>query len=121
MSLTHILWSIIVGFVIVSLSMFSAVVDNIREFGTLKALGVTMWDLSTLLFVQSVAYAILGSIIGLALVARVAGFIRSAKLALNMPPQLTLGTVVIMILMCAFASSLALLRLRKVEPAMVFR
>ena len=118
---TSTVFGLIVGFVIVSLSMFSAVVDNIREFGTLKAIGVTNSDLSMLLFVQSVAYALLGSLVGLSLVAQMAKGIRSAKLALNTPPQLTLGTVAIMIVMCVFASSLALLRLRKVEPAMVFR
>lgn len=74
-----------------------------------------------LLFVQSVLYGVLGSIIGLFLVSRMAIGIRSAKLALNLPPQLTIGTVVVMVFMCVMASGLALLRLRKVEPAMVFR
>ncbi len=118
---TSTLFGLIVGFVIVSLSMFSSVVDNIREFGTLKAVGVTNWDLTMLLFVQSVAYGLLGSLVGLALVSQMAKGIRSAKLALNLPPWLTLATVLTMILMCVFASSLALMRLRKVEPAMVFR
>jgi putative ABC transport system permease protein len=118
---TSTVFGLVVGFVIVSLSMFSSVVDNIREFGTLKAIGATTFDLAILLFVQSVLYGVLGSIVGLFLVSRMALGIRSAKLALNLPPQLTFGTVVVMVLMCIMASSLALLRIRKVEPAMVFR
>jgi putative ABC transport system permease protein len=118
---TSTVFGLVVGFVIVSLSMFSAVVDNIREFGTLKAIGATTFDLAILLFVQSVLYGVLGSIVGLFLVSRMALGIRSAKLALNLPPQLTFGTVVVMVFMCIMASSLALLRIRKVEPAMVFR
>lgn len=118
---TSTLFGLIVGFVIVSLSMFSSVVDNIREFGTLKAIGAKTSDLAMLLFVQSVIYGVLGSVIGLFLVSRMAAGIRSAKLALNLPPQLTGGTVLVMVLMCIMASSLALLRIRKVEPAMVFR
>ncbi len=118
---TSTVFGLVVGFVIVSLSMFSAVVDNIREFGTLKAIGATTFDLAILLFVQSVLYGVLGSAIGLFLVSRMALGIRSAKLALNLPPQLTFGTVVVMVTMCVMASSLALLRIRKVEPAMVFR
>jgi putative ABC transport system permease protein len=114
-------FGLIVGFVIVGLSMFSAVVDNVREFGTLKAIGCNNIDLALLLFVQSVAYALIGSLIGLALVTRVSLGIRSAKLALVIPPWLTLSTVGAMIVLCAFASMLALLRIRKVEPAMVFR
>jgi putative ABC transport system permease protein len=112
---------VIVGFVIVSLSMFSAVVDNIREFGTLKALGATNVDLGLLLFVQSVIYGLVGSVFGLAAVSQMAKGIRSAKLTLIMPPWLTFGTIGFMVLLCCFASSLALIRLRKVEPAMVFR
>jgi len=118
---TSTLFGLIVGFVIVSLSMFSSVVDNIREFGTLKAIGATNLDLMMLLFVQAVTFGALGSIVGLALVSQMAKGIRSAKLALSLPPVMTIGTAVLMILLCVFASSLALLRLRRVEPAMVFR
>lgn len=118
---TSTVFGLVVGFVIVSLSMFSSVVDNIREFGTLKAIGATTFDLAILLFVQSVLYGVMGSVIGLFLVTRMAVGIRSAKLALNLPPQLTFGTIFVMVMMCVMASSLALLRIRKVEPAMVFR
>ncbi len=118
---TSTVFGLIVGFVIVSLSMFSAVVDNIREFGTLKAIGATNLDLMMLLFVQAVMFGVLGSVVGLALVSQMAKGIRSAKLALNLPPIMTFGTGVLMVLLCVFASSLALIRLRRVEPAMVFR
>ena len=84
-------------------------------------MGSTNWDLAKLLVVQSIAYALLGSLIGLALVTQVAGAIRSPKLAVLLPSEMLIGMVVIMVLMCTFASSLALLRLRKVEPAMVFK
>ncbi len=118
---TSTLFGLIVGFVIVALSMFSGVVDNVREFGTLKAIGATNGDLAKLLFVQSVTYGIMGSLVGLAVVTRVAEAMRSAKLALQMPPVMYAGTTVLMVLLCLFASLLALYRLRKVEPAMVFR
>jgi putative ABC transport system permease protein len=115
------LFGVIVGFVIVALSMFSSVIDRLREFGTLKAVGATNGDLAVLLFGQSVAYAWIGSLVGLFLVARMAAAMRSPKLTLLFPPALTIGTVVGMTLICIFASTLALLRIRKVEPAMVFR
>jgi putative ABC transport system permease protein len=118
---TSTLFGLIVGFVIVALSMFSAVVDNLREFGTLKAIGATTWDLAKLLLVQSVAYALLGTLIGLAVVTRIAEGIRSPKLAVILPPELLVGTTVLMVLLCITASSLALLRIRNIEPAMVFR
>ncbi len=118
---TSTVFALIVGFVIVSLSMFSAVVDNIREFGTLKAIGATNGDLAKIVVTQSITFALMGSLIGLALITRIAAAIRSPKLAVQLPPQMLLGTTVVMVLMCVAASSLAVLRLRKVEPGMVFR
>jgi len=118
---TSTFFGLLVGLVIVSLTMFSSVIDNIREFGTLKALGCRTRDLGILLLVQSVVYGIVGSIAGLALVSRVAEGIRSPKMALVLPHILSIATVALMILLCAVASLLALLRIRKVEPAMVFR
>ncbi len=115
------LFGLIVGFVIVSLSMFSAVVDNLREFGTLKAIGTTTADLAKLLFVQSVTYALMGSFIGLAVVSNVANLIRTPRLALVLLPQTFGGTFVVMTGLCVLASSLALIRLHRLEPAMVFR
>lgn len=118
---TSALFGLLIGFVIVSLSMFSAVLDNVREFGTLKAIGATTRDLARLLVVQAVTYALVGSLLGLSLVTFVAGKIRSPQLAVFLPAELLIGTTIVMVGMCVLASSLALLRLRKVEPGMVFR
>ncbi|HVY44823.1 MAG TPA: ABC transporter permease, partial [Minicystis sp.] len=114
-------FGLLIGFVIVALTTFSAVIDNIREFGTLKAVGATTWDLAKLLFAQAVAYALLGTLVGLALVTQIAGAIRSPTFAMVITPELALGTTVVMIGLCVLASSFALVRLRKLEPAMVFR
>jgi putative ABC transport system permease protein len=112
---------LLVGFVMVALTMFSAVLDNLREFGTLKALGASTFDLMRLLWMQAALYGALGAFVGVALVSQVASAARSAQLAMQMPPQLLLGTLVTAIVMCILASSLAALRVRAVEPAMVFR
>jgi len=118
---TSTVFGLVIGFVIVALTTFSAVVDNIREFGTLKAIGATNWDLAKLLLAQSVAYALLGSLIGLAVVTRISDAIRSPKFAIVLPPALAGATVLAMLVLCTLASSFALIRLRKLEPAMVFR
>ena len=60
-------------------------------------------------------------LLGLALVSRIAEGIRSANLALILPPWIYLGTFAVMTLMCIAASSLALIRVRRVEPGLVFR
>jgi putative ABC transport system permease protein len=118
---TSTIFGLVIGFVIVSLTTFSAVVDNIREFGTLKAIGATTWDLAKLLFAQAVAYALLGSLIGIALITQLASAVRSPNFGIVVSYQLALGTTAVMVVLCLVASSFALLRLRKLEPAMVFR
>jgi putative ABC transport system permease protein len=118
---TSTLFAVIVGFVIVALSMFSAVVDNVREFGTLKAMGSTNTDLALLLWTQSLLYAFLGTTFGLFLVTRMAEGIRSANLSLILPWWMWAGSYAFMAVLCVFASTLALVRVRNVEPGMVFR
>jgi putative ABC transport system permease protein len=118
---TSTMFGLVIGFVIVALSMFSSVVDNLREFGTLKAIGATNTDLMILLFTQAIAVALLGSMLGLALVSEIAILIRNPRLAVLLPSWLMAGSAALMVVICVVASSLALLRIRRVEPAMVFR
>jgi putative ABC transport system permease protein len=114
-------FAVLVGFIIVSLSMFSSVVDNLREFGTLKAIGSRTRDLALLLAVQSLFFGAMGSLIGLSLVTRMAAGIRSPNLTMQTPGLLFAITFVVMILLCGMASGLALWRVKNVEPGMVFR
>lgn len=112
---------LLVGFAIVSLTMFTSVLENLREFGTLKAIGATTLDLAKLLFVQSILFATVGSIAGVALLCAIVWLGRSARYNLVLDPLLVAGTVVAIFVLCVLASSLAVARLRKLEPAMVFR
>jgi putative ABC transport system permease protein len=118
---TSTVFGLLVGFVIVGLTMFSGVVDNLREFGMLKAIGATTLDLALLLLVQALFYGLAGSGLGLLLVGGLARGLRSPELSLVLPPWLVLGTPAVMLAVCVAASSLALFRLRGLEPAMVFR
>ena len=114
-------FGLIIGFIIVALSMFSSVIDNLREFGTLKAIGCTNLDLTALLLVQSVSYALLGTLVGLGLVSGMTEGIRSPQLVPIVPLPLYVITPIVMIGICISAASLALFRIRKLEPGMVFR
>jgi len=114
-------FGLLIGFIIVALSMFSSVLDNLKELGTLKAIGVSNGALGRMLVVQSVVYALLGSFIGLGLVGFAAEGIRSASLQMIVPLQLVLLTPAVMTTLCVLASFLALRRVRRLEPGMVFR
>jgi putative ABC transport system permease protein len=112
---------LLVGLITVALSMFSSVIDNLRQFGTLKAVGASNADLARLLFVQAVIYGLLGSLMGLGAVATMVSAMRNPLLTPIVPLHAYGITVVTMVMVCLLASVLALVRLRKLEPAMVFR
>jgi putative ABC transport system permease protein len=114
-------FGLIVGFVIVALSMFSSVIDNLREFGTLKAIGARNIDLALLIVGQAITYALLGSLIGIALVGLLAEAIRSPQLVPIVPLPLVAAVPLVMVLVCTAASILAMVRIRSLEPGMVFR
>jgi putative ABC transport system permease protein len=118
---TSTIMGLLVGLITVALSMFSSVVDNMRQFGTLKAIGTTNVGLGLLLFVQAVVYGLVGSVMGLGMVASMVQGMRNPQLTPILPMEAFGITVVLMVGVCIAASVLALLRLRKLEPAMVFR
>jgi putative ABC transport system permease protein len=114
-------FGLVIGFFIVALLMFSSVLDNLREFGTLKAIGCTNRDLTRLILTQSILYALIGSFIGLSLITTLAQKISSAQFFMIVPMPLVFIVPAVMLAMCLTASTLALLRIRSLEPAMVFR
>ncbi len=118
---TSALLGIIVALAIVSLTMLSAVLDNIREFGTFKAIGATNRDIMKILVIHSLLVAAMGSVIGVVLVSVMAQSARSPQLMLPVSPWVLGATIVVLTLVSILASGLALARIRKLEPAMVFR
>jgi putative ABC transport system permease protein len=118
---TSTIFALVVGVVIVSLTMFSWVTDNLRQFGTLKALGCENRDLSRLVLVQAVTYGLVGSFVGLGVATWLAELVRSPQLSVVIPAWLILITPAVMVALCMVASSLALGRIRRLEPGMVFR
>jgi putative ABC transport system permease protein len=114
-------FGVVIGFIIVSLSIFSAVSDNLREFGTLKAVGARGFDLALLLLAQAVCYGVLGATLGLGTVSAIAKLISSGKMLILIEPWMIAATFVLMTGMCCVASLISLIRLWKVEPGMVFR
>ena len=78
-------------------------------------------DLARLLFVQAVLYGLLGTLIGLGMVSGMVAGMRNPQLTPVLPVEAFGISFAVMVGVCVMASVLALLRLRKLEPAMVFR
>ena len=59
--------SIIVGFLVVTMTMYAAVLERTREIGILKALGAHPWDVLGILVRETLMLALVGWIIGIGL------------------------------------------------------
>jgi putative ABC transport system permease protein len=59
--------SVVVGFLVVFLSLYTAVLERTREIGILKSLGATPSFVIGLLFRETIALSIVGSIVGVGL------------------------------------------------------
>lgn len=102
---------LLVGLITVALSMFSSVIDNLRQFGTLKAIGCTNGDLARLLVVQALVYGVVGSVLGLGMVAGMVQGMRNPQLTPIVPNIALVITVGVMVAVCLMASVLALLQI----------
>jgi putative ABC transport system permease protein len=113
----------IVGVAIVGLTFSLFIRDNIKQFGALKAIGVSNAAIRGMVATQSGFVALIGYSIGIFLTAL---FFASASkadvfLGFYMPWEIPLITAAIVLVMIFFTGLLALRPVLKLEPAEVFR
>ncbi len=112
---------LLVGVVVVAQTIYSATVDHIKEYGTLKAMGATNYYLYRVIIVQ----ALTAGVIGYALAIGLSLFISFGSLqgttAIIIPWQLAIGLFGLTMLMCVAASVVSINKVTRLDPAMVFK
>ncbi|MEO6035184.1 MAG: ABC transporter permease, partial [Verrucomicrobiota bacterium] len=119
---TTILLGFIVGVAIAGQTFYSFILENLRNIGALKAMGASDWLLTRMVLLQSFTVGLIGYGMGIGLTV-LFGLLVLKK---GMPPfalpyQLPLFTLIVIMFICAFAAVLGILKIRKLEPAIVFR
>lgn len=112
---------LLVGGVIVSQTLFAMTVEKLPEFGVLKAMGASMRELALIVLHQGMLCGLLGLLVGLGISVSIGNLASSAGTAVLIPWPLISGVTVLTVLLCTGASLLSIMRLRRVEPAAVFR
>ena len=115
------LLGLLVGMVMVAQTLYALVLDRLGEFGTLKAIGATEGQVYSILLIQAVIMAIVGSIVGLALVMAIQRFYSAPQAPILVPWWLSLGSSVLVLAICLISSWLPYQRIRKVDPMMVLQ
>ena len=115
------LLGLFVGLVMVAETLYALVLDRLGEFGTLKAIGATERQVFSILFLQALSMAIVGSLIGLVLVGLIQRFCHTPKTPIVVPWWVSLGSCLLVLVICLVAAILPYVRIRKVDPMMVLQ
>jgi putative ABC transport system permease protein len=111
-----------VGTAVAGQTFYLFTVENLRQFGTLKALGVSNARILRMVLLQAAVVGILGYGLG-AGGAGLFGEITkgTTKLAFFMPWQVLVGTGVAVVLIVILSSLISVRRVLALEPAVVFK
>jgi len=117
-----VLFAIISGFFIISLTLFSSTLDHIRDYGTLKAIGATNGYVRNLILMQSFIFAIAGYVIALLLLLLFKSAVTGAGLIIQYSFAELLGLFLITVFISVGGSlAFSIRKINNVEPASVFR
>ena len=111
---------LIVGVVIVAQTLYSSTKDHINEFATLRALGAGAGYIVKVILMQAVLSGFIGFMLGLALSLGVIQAAQDTKLTIVMTPGLAASLFAITIGMCIFAAISAIVKVVRIDPAVVF-
>lgn len=112
---------LLVGGAIVGQAIYSQTMEKFREYGTFKALGGTNGELAGVILSQALMTSVLGFLVGVIVSLVAAHFANQGMLLVLMPPGLIMVLGVVTVLMCAVATLGSVLRVVRLEPAIVFK
>ncbi len=114
-------FAILSGFIIIGLTLYSAAIDRIKDYGTLKAIGATNGYITRLILLQAFIIAIAGYAIGRGMAEGFRKGIESSGTYFSYPPYIEVSLVGIILFISLGGSLFAIRRINSLEPAAVFR
>lgn len=111
---------LIVGIVIVAQTLYSSTKDHINEFATLRALGAGAGYIVKVILMQAVLSGFIGYVLGIAMALLTVRAAQDTKLTVIMTPALAGGLLAVTIGMCVFAATSAIVKVVRIDPAVVF-
>jgi putative ABC transport system permease protein len=118
---TLIVFAIISGLVIIGLTLYSATIDRIRDYATLKAIGSTNGFITRLILLQCLILAFAGYVLSSILLEGFKFGISQGGVLFEYTPLIRIGFFVVTLVICVFGAVFAIRRITKLEPATVFR
>jgi len=111
----------IVGAAIAGQTFYNFTLENLRQFGVLKAMGTSNWVLLRMILLQAVLVGSIGYGMGVGLTALFGYAMRDTILAFKFPWQLLVFSGMGVSMICVFAALLSIRKVIMLEPAVVFK
>jgi putative ABC transport system permease protein len=120
--LTAVVLGFLVGITIAGQTFYNFTLDNLRYFGTLKAMGATNRALLRMILLQALMVGAIGYGLGVG-VASVWGTMLSGRtqIAFRLPWQLLLISAAAVLMICLTSAAFSIRKVMRLEPAAVFR
>ena len=116
-----VLLGFIVGAAIAGQTFYNFTLENLRQFGVLKAMGASNLILLRMILLQAVLVGSIGYGLGVGLTGLFGFAMRDTILAFKFPWQLLLFSGAGVSLICIFAALISILKVIRLEPAIVFK
>ncbi|HMO63896.1 MAG TPA: ABC transporter permease [Verrucomicrobiota bacterium] len=117
-----ILLGFIVGVAVAGQTFYSFILENLRHFGALKAMGASDARLTGMVLLQAFSVGLIGYGLGIGLTVAIGSvFLKKGMPPFDLPWQLPVATLVAILVICTFAALLGIRRIRRLDPAIVFR
>lgn len=111
----------LVGVVVVAQTLYTSTMEHLKEFGTVKAIGGSNWDIYRMLGKQATVAAVLGFVLGYVPAQFLKPVIASAGLKLIIVPQVTGVVLAGTVLLCLASAIVSFRKVASIDPALVFR
>ncbi|GAB6049086.1 ABC transporter permease [Methyloparacoccus murrellii] len=116
-----VLLGFIVGAAIAGQTFYSFTMENLRQFGVLKAMGASNGTLLRMILLQAALVGVIGYGLGVGLTSLFGWSMRNTILAFKFPWQLLLFSGLGVTLICIFAALVSIRKVIALEPAVVFK
>jgi len=111
---------VLVGLGVISLTLYMSISDHLKEYGTLKAIGVANRQVTLLVGVQSLLLGGVGGVLGWLGAFLMTHWIVSTGVNVVLPLGTSLVIVGVLLVLCFLSSFLAVQKVFKIEPVLVF-
>ena len=118
---TLIIFAIISGMVIIGLTLYSAAIERLNDYATMKAIGASNAYVTRIILAQALLIATVGFAMAAGLLVAFQRGIANAGVLFNYGSMLWVGLLLATLFLSLGGALLAIFRIRKVEPASVFR